>query len=356
MGAAVSGLPHTVPPASPQGGGALYDAVRARVLPLTRRPELEEAARELVAAAEGEVVGLVFFGSRRTQAAKADAHSAYDLFVIVRRYGAAYGALRRAGKIAKRPWLLAALNRILPPNQISLRLGEPPLHAKCSVITLRAFLRETSRRRRDHFCIGRLFQPSQILHAADVETGRLLLGALVAAHQATYIWSRPWLPRSFDADLYGRTLLAVSLAHEIRPEPAGRAEALWRAQREEQQPVFSALLSELRDAGELRVSRERTANGDPSANGDSVYELVRPVSFAERLRLRAYFARSLVRATVRWLKHMLTFEGWLDYIVRKVRRHAGEEIVLTERERKYPLLFLWPRVVRYLRGKDAKRP
>lgn len=348
--AAVSDLPKIASPALPQGGGALEGAVRARVLPPPRRPELEEAARELVAAAEGEVVGLVFFGSRRTQAAKADAHSAYDLFVIVRRYGAAYRALRRAGRIAKPPSLLAALNRILPPNQISQRLGQPPLHAKCSVITLGAFLRETSRRRRDHFCIGRLFQPSQILYAKDVETGRLLLDALVAAHQATYEWSRPWLPSSFDADLYGRTLLAVSLAHEIRPEPEGRAEALWRAQREEQQPVFAALLSELGNAGELRVLGERTANGDP------LYELVRPPSFAERLRLRAYFASSLVRATVRWLKHMLTFEDWLDYILHKVKRHAGEEIVLTERERKYPLLFLWPRVVRYLRGKDARRP
>src|SRR5262249_56968551 len=125
--------------------------------------------------------GIVFFGSRRTQAARADAHSAYDWFVVVRQYGAAYTALRRAGKLAKRPWLLAALNRVLPPNQISLRLGEPPLHAKCSVITLATFLRETSDRRRDHFCIGRLFQPSQILYAADEETRYRLLGGLVSA-------------------------------------------------------------------------------------------------------------------------------------------------------------------------------
>jgi hypothetical protein len=32
-----------------------------------------------------------------------------------------------------------------------------------------------------------------------------------------------------------------------------------------------------------------------------------------------------------------------------VRRHSGEEIVLTERERRAPLVFLWPRVWRYLR-------
>jgi hypothetical protein len=320
------------------------------VLPATTQPELEAAARDLVAAGAGEVLGIVFFGSRRTGAARADAHSAYDMFLVVRGYRAAYEALRRAGRIGKRPWLLAALNRVLAPNQISLRLGDPPLHAKASVITLETFRRETSGRRRDHFTIGRLFQPSQILHAAGNEVRDQLLAALVSAHRETYRWGRPWLPERFDAELYGRTLLALSLAKEIRPEPEGRAEALWRAQREEQEPVFSALLRELAAAGELAP-----ADG-PAAGGAPAYAIVRDVGILEGLRLRFYFARSLVRATLRWFKHMLTFEGWLDYILRKVQRHAGQEIVLTERERRYPWLLLWPRLVRYLRGKDDRRP
>jgi hypothetical protein len=51
---------------------------------------------------------------------------------------------------------------------------------------------------------------------------------------------------------------------------------------------------------------------------------------------------------------MVTFDDWLEFIVRKVRRHTGQEIVLTPRERRHPLVFLWPRVVRYLRHKDAR--
>jgi len=332
------------------GPPSLDATLRARLLPETTRPELRSAARDLAAAAAGEVQGIVFFGSRRTQAARADVHSAYDMFVVVRGYRAAYTALHRAGRLAKRPWLLTALNHVLPPNQISLRLGDAPLHAKCSIITLEAFRRETSQRRRDHFTIGRLFQPSQILFAADDEVRERLVLALVSAHRETYRWGRPWLPRSFDADLYGRSLLALSLAREIRPEPEGRAEALWRAQREEQEPVFAALLGELRAAGELRPADA------PGPGGMPAWSIVRPVGTLERLRLRVYFARSLVRATLRWIKHMLTFEGWLDYILRKVRRHAGEDIVLTERERRFPLLLLWPRLIRYLRGKNGKHP
>jgi hypothetical protein len=47
----------------------------------------------------------------------------------------------------------------------------------------------------------------------------------------------------------------------------------------------------------------------------------------------------------------VTFEDWLEYIRRKAERHTGQEIVFTDRERRMPLVFLWPRVFRYLRDK-----
>lgn len=330
---------------SAAGAGAptFFAAVRDRVVRGASRPSIEAAARDLLAAGGGAVIGVVFFGSRRTSAERADPWSAHDFFVLVRSYREAYAALRRSGKTGKSPWLMALLNRFLPPNQISLRLGDPVIHAKCSVISLAAFLRETSSHRRDHFCIGRLFQPSQVLCAADPETSRSIVAALVSAHAETYGWVRPWLPERFDAEAYCRTALRVSLGREIRPEPEGRAEALWAAQREEQTEVYVRLLEGLGERGELRPV------------GPATWSLARPVTTGERRRLQVYFARSLVRATVRWLKHMVTFENWLDYILRKVARHTGEEMVLTPRERRMPLLFLWPRLLRFLRQKDGKR-
>ena len=152
---------------------------------------------------------------------------------------------------------------------------------------------------------------------------------------------RPWLPVRFDVDEYVRTLLRVSFAGEIRPEPvARRVETLWQAQQESQRPVYAVLLRELALRGDLREE------------GAGVYRLGRPVGAGERARLWLYFRWSLVRATARWAKHVVSFEGWLDFLVRKARRHTGHDIELTEREKKAPLLFLWPRVWRYLRQKD----
>jgi len=37
------------------------------------------------------------------------------------------------------------------------------------------------------------------------------------------------------------------------------------------------------------------------------------------------------------------YEGWLDYIVRKIDRSGGDQIVLTDRERRWPLIFCGPR-------------
>lgn len=322
--------------------GSLRQAVAAQAFSSEADPALLAAVGTLRAAAGDTLDAVLFFGSRRTRAARANAYSAYDLFAVVPAYRPFYEALRSAGLSRKSPSLLALVSRCLPPTQISLRFPEPELHAKVSVIESRAFRRETSARRRDHFTIGRLFQPSRVLLARSEAARQSALDALVSAHAETWRWARPWLPPRFDPDAYGRRALEVSMSWEIRPEPPGRALALWSAQREAQLPVFAALLAELEAAGELRCV----------AAGAVEFAAVRPVSSAERLARRAYFTLSIARATARWSKHVVSFEGWLDYIVRKASRHTGEPMELSPRERRWPLLFLWGRVFRYLRQKN----
>jgi hypothetical protein len=324
--------------------GALRAAVAARVLSPEGDAALEEAAQELALASHGTLDGLVFFGSRRTGAARANAWSAYDVFVLVHRYRPFYETMREAGLSGKRPGFLAVLSRWLPPTQYSIRFEGLPVHLKATVIRTDTFHRESSPRRRDHFCIGRLFQPSRILYARDRATRDALVDDLVSAHAATWQWTRPWLPSAFDAGGYGCNALRVSMSWEVRPEPPGRAEALWEAQREEQVPVFEALLGELAARAEIV----------PAPVAEGLWSAARPPGRGETLRLKLYFRRSIVRSTTRWLKHVVTFEDWLEYILRKAQRHGGGPIELSERERRWPLVFLWPRVFRYLRARRRK--
>lgn len=320
----------------------LRESVRAGAFREQPDPDALAAARAVARSGGESVLGVVFFGSRKTQAGP-DPWSAYDLFVVTRDYRRFYRSLKADGALRRSSWLVAALNAVLPPNQVSVRAKDAiggARHAKCAVISLARFTRETSERRHDHFCLGRLFQPAEVLYAADAPTGDAILGALTSAHAMTYSWSRPWLPESFDVETYCRTLLRVSLGREIRPEPEGRADALWEAQKEYLTAVYGILLQDLATSGEL-VSREAFQ-----------YSLARGVTLGERVRTEAYFRWSLVRATLRWAKYMITFDDWLEYILRKARRHTGEDIALTPRERRLPVIFLWPRLIRYLRDKD----
>jgi hypothetical protein len=322
---------------------ALREAVARRALSRGSDGALDDAVARFGEAAGDSLDGLVFFGSRRTGAALANAWSAYDLFVLVGDYRPFYEAMARAGISGKSPGPLAVLSRCLPPTQYSIRFRKPDVHLKTAVIRTDTFHRETSPRRRDHFCIGRLFQPSRILVWRSEAVRDALVDDLVAAHALTFEWVRPWLPPAFDGAAYGRAALAVSMSWEVRPEPAGRALTLWEAQAAEQTPVFEALLRDLGERGE--VTR------DPDGHG---WRLSRAVGWREREALKLYFRRSIVRATARWLKHVLSFEGWLDYIVHKASRHSGETIELTERERRWPWLFAWGRFFRYLRSKNDR--
>jgi hypothetical protein len=326
----------------PAVASPLSRAVVERALSPSDDPALDAAVSRLAAAAGRTLVGLVFFGSRRTGAARKDAWSAYDVFVVVEAYAPFYRALGAAGLTGKRPGLLALVSPWLPPTQLSLRFEDFGVHVKAAAVRLDTYRRETSSRRRDHFCIGRLFQPARVLLARDGPAREALLDGLVEATRQTWDWARPWLPARFDAEAYGRSALRTSMRWEVRPEPPGRADALWEAQAALQVPVFEALLEELAARGELSSS--------PGAG----YAAARPVSARERLGLELYFRRSIVRATARWLKHTLTFEGWLDYIVRKASRHTGEPIELTERERRWPLVFLWGRLFGYLRARRRR--
>ena len=320
----------------------LRAVVAARADAAGTAPEALAAARAVKALGGDAVAAVLFFGSRQTHA-RPDPHSAWDFFVVTRGYAPFYRALRKKGASRRPPRLLAALNTVLTPNQVSLEPAGPDgaaVRAKCAVVSLADLRRETSARRRDHFILGRLFQPVAVLHA-DEPARPAILDALVEACRLTESWVRPWLPERFTVDEYCRTLLRVSYAAEIRPEPvARRLETLWTAQRDRMQPVYSVLLRDLAREGEL----VETAPG--------TYRLARVPRPSERRRLAAYFAWSRVRATTRWAKHVVTFEGWLDYIRHKAERHTGVPIELTPRERRLPLVFLWPRLIRYLRHKD----
>lgn len=287
---------------------------------------------------------LVHYGSHVT-ATEHRPGSARDFFVVVDDYGAAYASLVLAATgTGIRPDRAARLARVLPPNVISVVHPDGVLQAKCVVLSAADFALACSDRAPDHFTRGRLFQQVVLAWARDDAARREAREALLAVRVGTWRWGRPRLPASFDAAEYCRALLETSFAAEIRPEKADRTAELLAQQGPVLYPAYAALLQWLAGRGELLP-----------AEGEGRWRPARPATAAERARSRAYFARSKARATLRWAKYVALFDDWLDYVVRKVERRSGITVELTARERRWPLIFLWPRVFRFLRERPQNR-
>lgn len=283
------------------------------------------------------LTAVVLFGSRLLGSSP-DPHSATDLFVVVDSTAAFYRRLRDHGLVQRSVSMLSALNHWLPPNVISVRPpGTEGPGAKCFVITRGDLEQALSGRSADHFCKGRLSQRVEFVFVRDRAVLRSLVESLDRARTETLRWVPIGLPRSFDARAYCEHMLRVSYTAEIRPERSGRVREVFSAQEDEIVPLYDDV-----------ISRRGEEHGIVAV-GDR-FVRTRDVSWVVRLRWSWYFRRSRIRATLRWSKYLFTYDDWLDYIVRKLRRRTGLEIEIRPAERRWPLVLLWPKVFRVLRA------
>jgi hypothetical protein len=306
-------------------------------------PAASAIAQALAASFGSACAAIIHYGSH-AQRSGAKAESAFDFFVIVSDYEPAYVSLAASRGMKRRPSTAAQLNRRLAPNVLAIAFPEstPPALAKCAVLSLDDLATATSAAAPDHFTQGRLFQHVQLAWTATPERRHAVLAALAACRARTCDWGLPYLPAGFDRTGYIRALLARSFAAEIRPETSDRIETLTGAQRDSLAPVYDELLQRLEHRNIIKKE-------------GVVYRLSAPVPARERRRWDRYFNRSKRRATLRWAKYVLLYDDWLEYVVQKVARRSGTTVELTSRERRWPLIFLWPRVFRYLRTRPQRR-
>lgn len=296
-------------------------------------PEGIRLLEVIAQAADGSLGAAIFFGSRSSGVATTAA-SAHDLMLVCDHPRLFYRCCHQAGLLQRSPIILAALDTILAPTQI--RLAREPWVVKASVVSAEALDRATSPARADQFLAGRLFQDVHVVWARDPAYADRISAAIQSARRVTLNWVAPDLPRRFSPADYVRQLFRTSFQFEVRPETRGRADALFTAQRERLVPIFEPVLASLANDALLRM------------NADGAYSLPVPIGRGARLRRRAFLELSRLRATARWPKHAITFDGWLDYIIRKAERHSGETITLSPIERRLPFVFLWPRALRFL--------
>lgn len=301
-----------------------------------------ELANALAGAFGASALAVIHYGSHAHRS-DARAESAYDFFVIVDRYREGYQSLTHSIETRIGARSAAWLANVLPPNVHAIA---PPDDSskrnKCAVLTLRELRLAARLETRDHFTQGRLFQHVQLLWSKDAQCRESVRSALIEIRARTFDWGRCFLPDEFTTEQYCRSLLETSFSAEIRPESDHRVSELLDAQRTKLIPVYTALLETL------------TRNGILARNGDA-YRQVKPPPARECRRWRRYFRVSKARGIARWGKHIALYEGWLEYVVQKIARRSGVEVALTERERRWPFIFLWPKAILFLRTRPQQR-
>ena len=304
-------------------------------------PQVREALDILTEACGDNLVAVLFFGSVLVGTSP-NQDSAADLFVVVEDYTRFYRDVGYRLPAARSTSVMVGLNRVLPPNIIYLKNpGDLRAGAKCFIMSREAFAMSLSADARDNFCRGRLVQRVQVVYARSQEIAEEVENALENARRVALEWVPLYLPRTFDTLEFCRRMLEISYRSEIRPEARSRVAEVFGAQKTYFLLMFGRLLEQAVAQGMLE-------------RADGRYRLAKKPAVSTVLAWRYFFAKSKLRATLRWGKYMLTFEDWLDYIARKAERRTGVRLELTKAERQLPALLLWPKLIRVLKAMRSR--
>jgi hypothetical protein len=238
---------------------------------------------------EPGTVALVLYGSRLSPRVAA-ADSELDFFQVAER-------------------LSSAAHAFLPPSVYHrVAAGEP---CKLSVLSSAQLARETSPEAADLYHLGRFSKPLGLVYARDAGARAQVLAAQLSSLTTLAPHALALCPGDATVDEFSLTLLGLSYLAEPRVAEPKKVRALFDADPAHHRAVAELLLS---PAWGFRADSRATAQ---------------------------LIARSRRRALLRWPKLLLTFDGWLDYLLRKVERHHGRRIALTPNQRRHPLLFGW---------------
>jgi hypothetical protein len=249
----------------------------------------------------GAALAVLFYGSclRRPESLLAD--SLLDFYLLVDDYKAAYGSA-----------LAALANRILPPNVFYLEAaqGGTTLRCKYAVISLAQFQAGMSRATDNVSLWARFSQQSRLVWSRDARTAEAVAAACAEATLTMLGNTIPLIPGA-SAEATWQRAFEETYRAELRSEGTERAVELVDADRERYRRVTALALSAMGN----------TASADAC-------------TAAWRGRRRT----SKLLNVARLVKATFTFDGALDYVLWKVKRHSGVEMPVTDWQRRHPLL------------------
>ncbi len=262
--------------------------------------------------------GILFYGSCLRSGDDLD--GLVDLYLLVDSYRSAY-----SGRVP------ALLNALLPPNVFYLErpFKGQTVRTKYAVLSLAEFQKGTSMRWFHSYLWGRFAQPTAILYHRNEAVARLMVKGLAQSVLTFIRRTLPRIPAEFSArELWGRGL-ELSYGAELRTERPDKGADLFDAA-----PPYYAEVTDLAMDTCFFPASPLAGTGPPQYRA-------RISSGTRRVSRLAWGLRSWqgkLLSVLRLVKGLTTFEGGIDYILWKIKRHSGVTVDVEPRFRRYPLL------------------
>ena len=274
----------------------------AQELAMPVAPAVQAMADAVRARHSQAALAVLFYGSclRKPESLLADA--LLDFYLLVDGYTEAYGSA-----------LAALANRVLPPNVFYLEAphGGATLRCKYAVISLAQFQAGMAPNADNVSLWARFSQPSRLAWSRDASTASVVAAACADGVVTMLGNTMPLVAADASADAIWQRAFEETYRAELRSEGTGRAAEL----------VAS-------DAARYRQVTEM-------ARG-ALGVLASPAACEAAWRRRRRTSKLLNLA--RLIKATFTFEGALDYVLWKVKRHSGVVLPVTDWQRRHPLL------------------
>jgi len=273
---------------------------------------------------------VIFYGSCLNVITKKET-STPDFFLIAKSYYAFHKSLMHS-----------TLNRFYTPNTYSLKFDKG--RGKYNTISIGDLKREMSPRAKDIYNLGRLSKRTAVIYSRNDKTSDELIEALTSAYYTVADKVKYLAQEPFSFDKFLETALRISYVGEKRVEADDKIERLYKSEKDFYDSMYSLIIEDFISINRIEKLGDNLYK--PGASGISLK--------LAKFKTRFFLKRSVIRAKLRWPKSMYTFKGWVDVLLAKIERTKGIKIELTEKERKYPLIYGWKYYFRLKRDKTIK--
>ncbi len=273
------------------------------------------AAKDIASRYGDSVLGVLFYGSCLRTGEIED--KILDFYVIVDDYHNAYNGA----------WLAVA-NQILPPNVFyhEMDVDGVTVRSKYAVVSAKDFKFRCSPSCLNVSIWARFSQPCMLLCAQSDDVQNTMAEAVatsVTTMLSNLLDLQPWATRSRDLWV---AAFEATYAAELRSERGGKGLEIYLLDQQRYDDLTPVALAT------MGITDDGNQQSQPAT------QPARTANFTAKL---AWFLRRTngkVVSFLRLIKASMTFDGGIDYLAWKIRRHSGVDIEIKDWMRKHPII------------------